>query len=377
MVKKIVKGYSSCVIVSPPKNLMCSKDTNPNNKVVKLISLENATKDVANKIMEEYKIGKSFLKIDPKNRYFLGGLTKCILKNTDLPKKIQEDCNFAAKKSFNIFNINMKKGAPFLDVAKNLSEEGLLASMAHLLVGAKKAIKANKLLLDIKPQHIIYINDESKAAQKLGTNMIHPVLIDFGATFVINNKSEYKKFIKDFGARYHASWAPELMIAMFFHDKNAKIKIPKNWKKISSDKKKVVSAVKAIKAGKMFDVANDLKKYNNINVFKEYEELEDYGKKYMRYVNSNYKGAMDKMYCYEIGFAFGYFVRNYLKKNSDKSKKLMKYINHMVVEDYSKRSSIDQMLKHLYKELGVKNEKALETIPYKKLTKFQKISKYH
>ena len=373
MVKYAVKGYNSCIVVKPPQNLMCSRDTNPNNKVAKLISLEKTSKAAAKKIMDEYKIGKEFLKIDPQNRYFLGGMDKCILKNTELPAKIKKDCDFNKKKTFNIFNINMKKGEDFVKIAKKLSVDDLLKSMAHLLVGAKKAIKANKLLLDIQPQHILYINDESKKVQKLGENMIHPVFIDFGSPFIIGSKTEYKKFINNFGANYYTSWAPELMIAMFFHDKNTDVKLPRNWQKISGDKQKVKDAVKAIKSGKLFNVAKDLKKYNGIDIFKEHEELSAYAKKYMSYVNRNYKGAMDKMYCYAIGYVFGYLVNNHLSKNSTKAKQLMKYVDKMVVEDYSKRKSIDQILKHIFKQLKIKNEKELETITYKKLNRFKQL----
>lgn len=364
--KVLGKGGYGCVI-EPAK--MCSAKMNTKNKVSKLINMSGMNKDEIDELNEEYKIGQKFKKVDKNNKYFLGGVDKCKIKSSEIKKSDLKKCEFTTKREVELLNIVMKKGKDFEKVVPKLSDDDILKSIAHLLKGAKKAISLNMLLLDIKSLNILFVNSEEEFKDKKGKkiNKIHPVFIDFGPTLIAQNKKQLKSFIKDMGPQYYPSWPLEILVSLYFTEMKSPIRKIKNWQEHFDTEKHMIDVMKSNKKMDLDEYAEQVKRFNGVDIKKNKKQMEKLYKEFMSDINSNFKKIMEKILVYEIAYSYGHIAAQ--------KPKIMKVIEPMLYPDYGARSTISQALKRIKKEIGSIEDKDL-LITYKKLNIFQKFHKF-
>jgi len=358
--KVLGKGSYGCAI-APAK--MCTEKMDSKNKVSKLINMSKLDKEEIDELQEEYKISQKFKKIDPNNKYFLGGIDKCRIQSKDIKKSDLRGCKFPTKKNIPLLNIVMKKGSDFQKIAPKLSDEDLLKSLAHLLNGAKKSVyKLNLLLLDIKHLNILYVNSETEE------NKIHPVFIDFGPSLIATSKTEFKKYLKTYDA-YYGVWPEEVLLTMYTNLQKRPLEsdIPEYWKRIFKTKKEMMKLLKLHRKKDLEDFAKKLKHFNGFIIKNNEKEVEKRVKQFKNDINSKYKLMMDKIMVYEIANSFAPLL--------DKRPKLSKVIEAMLHYDYDTRLTIQKSLNRIKKEIGSVKEKDL-LISYKKLTIFQKVRRF-
>jgi len=359
--KVLGKGGYGCVIQPA---IMC-KSTKSENKVSKIIRMDELNVIERKELNEEMKISKKFQKIDRHNDYFLGGIENCKIKSSKINKKDLKNCNFPIKKEIEIMNIVMTKGEPFPKIAKKLNTEDLLKTMKYLLIGAKKSlINLNITLLDIKIENLLFIKNSKYP------NLINPVFIDFSPELVPQSKSNFIDFLDGMGISYYFVWPREIMLAAYKNDLRKMKKLPKEPKEGDSDK--VWEKYEKIELhnirlqNDIEDFKENIKKNNNYDMSKNNykKDVRDYEKA----LNKDYKNLMGKAMVYQIGNCY----KDLELKNP--SADFINIMNKMIEQDYKKRLNIDEAIKEIEKKIGKKNNKDL-LIDYKKYSKLNKMKK--
>jgi len=355
--KVLGRGGYGCA-VAPAK--MCNSKMNPENKVSKYIDMSRMDDEEKEELIEEFKISLKFKKVDPKNKYFLGGIDKCNISSKDVKKSDLKGCKFSTKKEIPLMNIIMKKGKDFEKVAPKLSEEDLIKSIAHLLNGAKKAVyELGLVLLDVKYLNILYVNSEEK-------DKIHPVFIDFGPALIPQSKREFNFSLKAFDSFYPV-WPLEMLLTMYMNAQKKPVESMINWKEHFDSKKEMMDVLKANKKMDLEEFAQDIKEYNRFDIKKRKPEMEILVRQFKSDIKSKYKMIMDKIMVYEIANSFRHLA--------EKKPKLEKLLINMLSVDYKIRPTIAQTLKQIEKIIGSVKEKDL-LISHKKLNIFQKFHRF-
>ena len=359
--KVLGKGSFGCV-VDPP--VMCSK-TDSKNKVSKIIKLDGLKPMEIEDLKEEFKISKMFMKKDPNNKYFLGGIEQCKISSNKINKKDKKKCGINKKKEVPLMSIIMKKAEDFEKVAPKLNNKNLLKSIAHLLNGAKIAVYDLKiLLLDIKYLNLLYAKDV-KATEKLNkkrTSVIHPVFIDFSPDLMAKSKREFKIFLKSMGD-YYAVWPLEILLTIYMNLKNTPIRLRNNWKEYFNSKKEAIEVTKSNMEMTLKNYEASVKAYNGFKIKGNQKIVDKIVANFKDEINHNYKEISDKIMVYQIANSFNHIAA--------RNKKIFKVIEPMLYPDFNKRLSIKQSLARIKKHIGSVAEKDL-LITYKKKTVFGK-----
>ena len=359
-------GGFGCAI-DPPK--MCSSKMSSENKISKLIDLSGLSKLDMEDMEIEYKISQKFRKIDPNNKYFLGGIDKCNITSKDIDKKDLKECGISTKKTVPLLNIIMKKGQEHEKITKNLDEKDILKSIAHLLKGAKKAIyESNIVLLDVKALNILYVNSEKEFKDKKGkkVNKIHPVFIDFSPELVQQNKREFKQSMRGFDAFYPV-WPLEVLLTIYMNSEKLPLPSTRDWKGNFDSKQEMKEVLQSNRDMDLEEFRDNIKSFLGIDIKKQRKEMEALVEMFKDDINNKYKQTAEKVLVYEIAMSYSHLAA--------KNKKLLKIIEPMLYPLYDARLNINQSLKRIEKVIGsIKDDDLL--ITYKKLNVFQKFHKF-
>ena len=346
--KVLGRGSFGCVI-DPP--VMCSK-VDSKDKVSKLVKLDGLKQNEIEELEKEFKISKMFMKKDPNNKYFLGGIEQCKITSKKINNKDKKDCGINTKKEVPLMSIIMKKAEDFDKVAPKLSHKDLLKSIAHLLNGAKIAIYDLKvLLLDIKHFNILYVKD-TKATEKFNkkrTSFIHPVFIDFSPDFIAKSKRDFKTFLRSMGD-YYSVWPLEILLTIYMNLKKEQ--------KATKNKKNLIQINQLLK---IFE--NKLQLINGFTIQGNREKVKIIVEDFKDEINHNFKEISDKIMVYQIANSFIHLAAN--------RPKLLKIIQPMLSLDFDKRLTIKQSLARIKKVIGSVKEKDL-LITYTKKSVFGK-----
>ena len=363
--KVLGRGGYGCAIAPA---IMCSDKMDPTDKASKLIDMSRMDKEEKDELQEEYKISQKFKKVDPDNKYFLGGIDKCNISSKSISKSDLKKCGFSTKKEIPLLkrkeipllNIVMKKGIDFKKITPKLKDEDLLKSIAHLLNGAKKAVYDLKLLLlDVKYLNILYVNSKEE-------NKIHPVFIDFGPALIAQSKREFNISLRSFDS-FYAVWPLEVTLTVYSNFKKSPLDSTRGWEKHFNSKEKMVEVLKSNREIDLKQFGNDIKLYHGFDIKKNKKEMEMIVQQFRNDIRSKYTLMMDKIMVYEIANSFSHLAA--------RNKKLLKVIEPMLYPVYEQRLTIAQSLKRIEKKIGSVKEKDL-LIPYKKLNVFQKIHSF-
>lgn len=344
----IIIGEGSYGCAYKPSLRCTKKNIKYNNKISKLITTENAKKE-----MDEYKV---ISKIDKNKNFFLGipinckfnhslksnisSLKKCKSKN--FKKKMKKlDLLIMENGGIDIdnysYNLRSKAYSP-----ENIKKaEQLLIEFHRLLLGIRLFIESGIIHHDLKPQNIVY--DESK-------NRLN--FIDFGLTR--SKTSIIRSCLKseNWLAEYHWSFPLE----MKFLNKHDYLHF---CSKTKEEKESYYNNlfVKSINTGSSTTIANIIRlffsyvipssNYNeHINVF--LKELFD--TLIHEYHEKDYRSFLDKSIdsidIYGLGISFLFFLKNtsHLLKKKLKDE-LYDLFYQMVRPNFNKRINIEMLIK--------------------------------
>jgi len=353
--KVLGKGGYGCVIQPA---IMCKKEDDPTNKVSKIIRMDRLSKENQKELNEEFYLSQKFKKIDIDNKYFLGGIDKCTLKSSKIPIADLKGCKFPVHKEIDIMNIVMTIGEDFNKIASKLNTVELFKTLAHLLIGAKKSLDLNIVLLDIKYENLLFVKDQKNK------KLIHPVFIDFSPSLIMQSEDQFADFLK-MGTSYYFVWPIEILLATYLADTKKHIKLPPIPKIM--DSKKVIEKYEAIKMHNAILKKTESDFYYNLLRYENYDmKKRDYKKLVIQFYKSlekDYKNTMSKILVYQISKAFVHL----------KNKNFNKIIKNMTEQDFNKRLNIDESLRVIEKEIGLITDKKM-LINYKKVTKLKNIA---
>jgi len=202
--KILGRGRDGCVTYPA---YMCLKKFDPETHVSKLIDLNQVEEKI---ILDEFKLGKFFLKNDKMHRFFLPYKDICnysieekkITSKNQKKFKDMQDCGYSKDGIINTVSLILPKGTPF-DL-KNMSLKDKIFATYHCALIINKLSKMEMLHLDIKQDNMLMYNN-------------HPTLIDFTPDFVFPNTiQDIANFSDWFGRRYYFPWPPELYLLTHF-----------------------------------------------------------------------------------------------------------------------------------------------------------------
>lgn len=329
--KVLGKGRDGCV---SDQTILCSKKSNPDHykdMVSKIIDVSQATPYEIKMFVNEFESGEIFRNYDPKGTHFLPGLEMCYKKFHELnplQKKDLINCNYNVDDYESLYlNILLKKGISFDKITKDLGPIDFLKSLSYLLIGAQNCVyDLNILLLDIKPDNLLYSEDNK--------NILYPVFIDFSDDFVIKNNKDLQYFINGFSS-YYDTWTLEMFYAFYIiRNMNGK------------NSKKLINDVYNYRKIDMIKLHNN-KKYSLLNVI-------------LKLINNKLSKKelqlfYEKQMVYSIGISFFHSF-----DNSSKKKELYKYgidkiLSGLINEFYFDRLSIDDAMKQIIDKLNEMN----------------------
>ncbi len=357
------RGGYGCAIAPA---VACSAKNDPKklkNQVTKLIDMSKMGKDEKDSLLEEFKISQKFKTVDPDNKYFLGGIEHCEItnKHKSLSKEDLKKCGITTTKKIPLMNIIMKKGKDMDKIVPRLSYKDLLKSVAHLLVGARKAVyELNLLLLDIKHLNILYVNSDTEK------NKIHPVFIDFGPELIAQSKRQFKVLLRGFDS-YYQVWPLEMLLTMYDNASKTPMMPIRNWKEYFNSKEEMMKILEKEKKNNLRKFRQNIKTYEGFDIQKHPDQMKDLIDQFKLDIDGNYKMIMDKIMVYEIANSFSHLEVN--------RPELLKVLRPMLNPDYESRLTISQSLRRIRRKIGSIQEKDL-LIDYKELTTFQKFKRF-
>jgi hypothetical protein len=300
--KVLGTGQYGCVI---KPSIVCNQKNKYKNKMVsKILNNENLNEEDKIELDKEFIISQKLQKIDPNNEFFIGGIEQCDISSKLISKTNLKECDLPTDKEINLRNIIMPLGEDFYKITEQLSEEDLLKSLGHLLVGIRK-LKSKMALFDIKFENLLF------TPYHKDNKYMHPAFIDFGPLFIVTNKNEYKTFIKMFGAHDYFVWPLEIILSMYVKDK----------KKTNEQKDKIKKHL-------------DTKFHYKKNEKMKKEDVT----KYDKYIKDHFVNAMEKCMVYQIANCFSHLTekKNFLEK-----------LKPMINNNYTKRYNISKSIRYV------------------------------